>query len=296
MKKFHSKKQNSNKFPLFLFSIFFIGGFFLAFSFFMNPKFIINYIKETYLMSKNNNITTWYINETLGKPKNLEEEDMGTTKYIPDPNPVENQQESIIYIYNTHQTEEYYINLLMEHDIVPSVMTSSYILREKLNARGLKSMVETTNIMDMLKNENLNYASSYQVSRKLMEDAYNKNPTLTYFIDLHRDSIPYESSTLVLDKMTYAKALFVIGTDNPNYLQNKAFAEQISNQMNSHLEGISRGILEKGGENSNGIYNQDFNDKTILIEIGSSYNTIMEVTNTIEILAQSISEVIKGDS
>ena len=39
-----------------------------------------------------------------------------------------------------------------------------------------------------------------------------------------------------------------------------------------------------------GIYNQDFSDKVMLIQVGGKENTIDEVNRTLEILAEVLSE------
>lgn len=290
MKRFKSKKKKTIKFKILVFIVIFSLSFYYVFSYFVDPNILLENIKNRYF--NNSNIVTWYINDLFGSVK--EDNGLGKTEYIPDPNPTANKHEPIVYIYNTHQSEEYYVDLLMEHDIMPSVMTSSYILREKLNNLKINTMVETSNIKSILDNNGWNYTRSYEASRTLLEQAKINNPTLSIFIDLHRDSIPYESSTLITKDSSYAKVLFVIGTEHENFLKNKEFALQISNTMNEKVEGISKGILEKGGAGNNGIYNQDFDSKTILIEVGSSYNYITEVSKTMEVLAESIALVV-GD-
>ena len=84
----------------------------------------------------------------------------------------------------------------------------------------------------------------------------------------------------------------MIGTEHENYQENEAFASQISEAMNNLVPNISKGILEKNGQGNNGVYNQDFSSKTILIEVGSSYNYIAEVTATMDILAKSLASVV----
>ena len=46
--------------------------------------------------------------------------------------------------------------------------------------------------------------------------------------------------------------------------------------------------------NVNGIYNQDLSPNTLLIEVGGVDNTIEEVYNTIEALANVLNKYIKG--
>ena len=174
-------------------------------------------------------------------------------------------------------------------------MTASYMLREKLNNNNIPTMVETNDITEFLRTNNWNYASSYKVSRILMEDAKNKNDSLMYFIDIHRDSVNKKISTINIDNKNYAKILFIVGLENPNYNENLALTESINDMFNRKYPNLSRGIYKKQGKGVNGVYNQDFNNKTILIEIGGEENTIDEVNNTVEAISIILTEYIKGD-
>ena len=51
--------------------------------------------------------------------------------------------------------------------------------------------------------------------------------------------------------------------------------------------------MKKSGKGVNGIYNQDFNVNTMLIEVGGQYNNISEVNNTLKIFAQVLRDYIK---
>lgn len=289
MMRFKTRKKHSYKlFGIFLL-IFFIGGFVSFYGYFFNPNVLINYINL-----KHSN--TSLVNTFLGffASSDLEEE-MGKMTYVSDPNPSLNKNDAIVYIYNTHQTEEYTLSFQMDYSVIPSVMTASYMLREDLGRLGIPSMVETNDFTKYLNEHGLNYASSYKVSRIFMESAKENNKDLVYFVDLHRDSIPYEASTLKMGDKNYAKVLFVIGKDNPNYILNDSFAKAINKVMEEKVGGISRGIIYKEGPGNNGVYNEDFNQNTILIEIGSSYNQIEEIKNTITVLASAFKEVIGSD-
>ena len=211
---------------------------------------------------------------------------------LKNPAPEENKENPLIYLYNTHQGEEYNGGILSEHDIVPTVMMATYSLREQLNKYSLNTIVETNQISEILKINNWNYASSYKASRLLMTSAYEKNPSLQYFIDVHRDAIPYESSIITHENKVYAKVLFVVGEDYDKYLANLSLAEKLSNALNQKVPKISRGIMKKGGSGVNGIYNQDFSPNTLLIELGGQYNSINEVNNTVLVLAEVLKEVI----
>ena len=65
--------------------------------------------------------------------------------------------------------------------------------------------------------------------------------------------------------------------------------------FNEKYPGLSRGIYKKKGAGVNGVYNQDFSPKTILIEVGGQDNTIDEVFNTCEAISTILTEYIKED-
>lgn len=213
--------------------------------------------------------------------------------YIKDPYEDKEIKEPIIYLYNTHQSEEYKTNNLESYNIKPTVMMTSYILREKLNNNGLNTIVEENDVTEFLRTNNWNYASSYKVTKLLMTDAYNKNKSLKYFIDLHRDSVKKSISTVSIDNKSYARILFIVGLENKNYESNLKFTDTINKMFNEKYPSLSRGIYKKKGAGVNGVYNQDFNPNTILIEVGGQDNTIDEVFNTCEAISVVLTEYIK---
>lgn len=242
-----------------------------------------------------NNVLDYLLNYTIGQSENVDEVYNGAEKaqeYLADPAPLENKANPLVYLYNTHQGEEYSSNGLSSHDVIPTVMLAGYKLREELNNLDIKTIMETTPIKDVLTINGWNYASSYKASKYLMQDALSKNQTLKYFFDIHRDSISYEASTVSYQNKSYAKVLFVIGTDYDNYNENLSLAEKISERLNKEVPHLSRGILKKGGQGVNGIYNQDFSSQTLLFELGGQYNKISEVNNTLLVLAKVLKEVI----
>lgn len=209
-----------------------------------------------------------------------------TTPVVKEENPPK------IYLYNTHQTEEYQSSELLEFTIKPTVMINNYILEDIFNRNGYQTIVEERSIKEMLNNNNWKYSSSYKASRIYLEDTYKLNPSLEYFIDLHRDSLPHSKTYISIDGKDYAKILFLIGLENPNYEKNLLLTEKINNKLNEYYPGLSKGILKKGGEGVNGIYNQDFNENVILVEMGGYENTTTEVLNSSLAFAKCFMEAI----
>lgn len=200
-----------------------------------------------------------------------------------------------IYIYNTHQTEEYKPTSYLEYSVNPNVLMASYILEEQLSKKGHVVLVEEESVSKLRTTLGLNYAGSYKVTRSMMENAKKNNPTLKYYIDLHRDSLTRDKTTLTVDGKSYAKILFIVGLENSNYQENLDFTNKISDLLNQKVKGLSKGIYKKEGPLVNGVYNQDFSNRVILIELGGNENTIDEVYRSLIVLGEVLDEVIKND-
>ena len=302
--RFKGKRKKAVRFHVYFICFFVIlsFAFFLSyFSSFFSKESVLTFMLNTNLFSSKHqehqeqDIFDFLLDYTIGRQELTEDEYDGSLspqEYTPDPTPEENKENPVIYLYNSHQGEEYTGDTLDSHDVVPTVMLANYRLREELNLLGLNTIVETNPITEVLTANGWNYASSYAASKLLMQDALEKNSTLEYFFDIHRDSISYESSVTTYEGKTYAKILFVIGTDHENYEQNLTFAEKLNTILNQKVPNLTRGIIKKGGDGVNGIYNQDFSPNTLLFEIGGTYNKISEVTNTVHVLAESLKELI----
>ena len=204
----------------------------------------------------------------------------------------EESKDPLIYIYNTHQTEEYETSTILDYSIKPTVTISNYILEEIFNKNKLYTYVEEANIKEILNKNSWNYSYSYKATRILLEQRKQEYPTLKYFIDIHRDSITKDKTTVIINNKSYAKILFLIGLENPNYQENLLFTEKLNNLINQKYPNLTKGIYKKGGPGVNGVYNQDFSKYLILVEMGGYQNTPIEVLNSSLALAECFMEVI----
>ena len=204
-----------------------------------------------------------------------------------------NEEEPIVYIYNTHTNEEYSYNKSNLYNITPTVLTASYMLESEFNKLGIKCIVEENNTTNIVNERNLSYSASYKVSRELLENKKLEYPSLSYFIDLHRDSVERSITTTTIDNITYARTMFLLGLENENYKENQGVMEELNNYLDTNYKGLSRGIYEKKGSGVNGVYNQDFHKNVMLIEVGGVDNTIDEVANSIKVIAKMLENYIK---
>ena len=212
-----------------------------------------------------------------------------------DNNVINYKKDPIVYIYNTHNKENYYHSKTEPYNIIPTVVTTSYMLKETLKINGIESIVEERSTQDVLNKKKWIYAYSYKVTRSFLEDAKKKNPTLKYYIDIHRDSVKKNISTIKIKDKAYARVLFILGLENKNYSKNQKMISYINNEINKKFPNLSRGIYKKQGKGVNGVYNQDFSPNCILIEFGGTENTIEEVHNTVEVIGSIIAQYI-GDN
>ena len=56
------------------------------------------------------------------------------------------EKDPIVYIYNSHQTENYTLRVANDYSISPTVYHASYILKEHLKNNGVSSLVEDSSV------------------------------------------------------------------------------------------------------------------------------------------------------
>ena len=261
----------------------------------INEDTLIGFLFSNNLEIKNNDNNVDLILKYALDIKNINKEDITVIKEELKEEKVEINKEPLVYIYNTHQEEKYTSNYLEPYSMTSSVLIASKILKEYLSDYGINSLVEEDSVSAKLHSLNWKYGYSYKVSRMFLENAYQNNASLKYFIDLHRDSSIYDKTTTEIDGEKYARLLFVVGLDHSNYEPNLELVTKLRKKIDEYNPNLCRGIMKKSGKGVNGIYNQDFSEKSMLIEAGGQYNSISEVNNTLKVLAKILADFIKED-
>lgn len=192
-----------------------------------------------------------------------------------------------VYIYNTHDTEKYNLPYTSDHSITPDVTLASKILKEYLKNYNIDSYIETSSMKEYLSKNKLKYTDSYKASRYFLEKNLTKDYKL--ILDIHRDSLRHKYTLYEKDNKKYARILFIIGASNKDYKKNKLIADNLNTRLNNEYKGISRGVTLREDIS----YNQDLNNKIILVKIGGIDSTLEEVNNTMEVLAEIINDYIK---
>ncbi len=194
---------------------------------------------------------------------------------------------NLVYIYNTHDTEKYTLPFTSDYSIIPDVTLVSKMLKEYLKNYNIDSYIESSKTKDYLKKNKLKYSDSYEASRYYLEKNLNNNYKL--ILDIHRDSLRHKYTLYEKENKKYARILFIIGASNKNYKKNKEVAENLNKRLNDKYKGISRGVTIR----EDTTYNQDLNSNIILVKIGGIDNTLEELNNTIEVFSKVINDYIK---
>lgn len=209
-------------------------------------------------------------------------------------------QNPLVLIVHTHATESYSKDGETYYD--PSVSDRNQDINENVVSVGdVIEKVLKENGIGVLHDKTLHdypsYNGSYANSLKSVENYKQQYPSIQIVLDIHRDAIIYDDGTKVkvtkdIDGKTAAQMMLVVGTndgglEHPFWRENLKFAVQLQNFIEKKYSGLMRGInLRKerfNGHTTNG---------SIIVEVGTSGNTLSESKYSAELFAKSLAEMV----
>lgn len=193
------------------------------------------------------------------------------------------------FVYFTHSQEAYQPILAAQGEKIAIYHPISNIttFQDQINAQFALHQLEAS----FLENYNKKEMDDYNSIRPLVQQAIGQKD-YDIILDIHRDSAKANVTTLKSGEASYAKFIFVIGREHPNYRWNEQLAQNLSNQLNKLVPGISRGVLPKEGKGVDGVYNQDLSNDLINVELGGIDNTEEEINRSIAVLAKALSNLL----
>lgn len=202
-----------------------------------------------------------------------------------------------VLIFHTH-SQEAFIDSEAGNPDDSIVGTGAYLAQLLTDKYGIEA-IHHEGVYDLV-NGDLDRSRAYELAKPEVEAILNKYPSIEVVIDLHRDAVK-ESTHLVTEingKQT-AKIMFFNGMsrtrtngeiaylNNPNRADNLAFSLQMQLAAGEKYPGFTRRIYLKAY-----CYNMHLKPKTLLIEAGAQNNTVEEVKNAMEPLAEVLHSVL----
>lgn len=204
----------------------------------------------------------------------------------------------IVLIVHTHATEAYsedgaisYLDTGGEYarssDIKNNVVAVGRILAQELNNAGIPTLQST------ILHDAAQYKDSYARSEETIRQYLEKYPSIRLVIDLHRDAIVRSNGALVRpvalsDGEAAAQVMCVVGSDwggqsCPNWEGNLALALKLREALNSKTQNICRPPYLKSST-----YNQELAPYSLLLEMGSSGNSLEEAGRSARLVANAL--------
>ncbi len=130
-------------------------------------------------------------------------------------------------------------------------------------------------------------ALAYDRSRRTAAQLLKKRPSC--ILDVHRDAVPREEYSKIINGKGVTKVQLVIGRENPNFKANNDFAKQVKAIVDKKYPGFIKGIFYGTGK-----YNQDLGPRTLLLEFGTHTNSRDSAERGTAIFADAASSVLYG--
>lgn len=205
-----------------------------------------------------------------------------------------------VLIYHTHTCESYldedcgyyYEDFYPRStDGAQGVIAVGDRIAESLKANGIGV------VHDKTLHDYPSYDGSYGRSWDTIEEYKEKYPGIVVTLDIHRDSMTASDGTKYKPTFTYggkkaAQIMIMTGYAEddsfPTWDENLIFAAKLQKKCEDSYPGMTRPM--DFGEYS---YNMDFNNGSLLIEVGTDANTVDEAAYTGELLGKALSAVLQ---
>lgn len=203
-----------------------------------------------------------------------------------------------VLIFHTHSQEAFADSIA--GDSSTSIVGIGAYLAQKLNEQGIETL-HHDGVYDLIDGK-LDRSRAYELSEIGVREILNQYPSIEVVIDLHRDGVREDMHlvTEINGKQT-ARIMFFNGLSrtktngdiaylyNPYIQDNLAFSFQMQMASESMYPGLARKIYLKGYR-----YSLHMMPKSLLIEAGAQTNTVEEMKNAMDLLAELLNRVLIG--
>lgn len=202
----------------------------------------------------------------------------------------------LVLVIHTHATEsfmpegaKYYID---EGELARSHNTS-----ENMIAVGVEfvKILEENGIPTLhcvILHDKESYRESYSRAAESIEKYLKEYPSIKYVFDLHRDSLMRSTGELIsavtsVNGENTAQVMPVVGSGYNGWEENMTFALKLRAKLNGEHTNLCRPVCLRASN-----YNQGLSEISVLIEIGTSGNSLSEAKKAASLTAQAIAQLI----
>ena len=164
-------------------------------------------------------------------------------------------------------------------------------MAEALEARGYRVLHDKT-LCDYPE-----YNGAYSRSREVIRKDLEEYPSICLVLDVHRDAVSDGSGGQLrmaaeLDGQAVAQIMLVVGSDDgglehPDWEQNLSLAAALQGILAQESPGMARPLNLRSER-----FNQDLGPLGLLIEVGSSGNTLEEALRAADRLSQGLADLL----
>ncbi len=206
-----------------------------------------------------------------------------------------------VLILHTHATESYSPEGAVSYSADKSDRNTDTAQNMVAVGEAVKKVFDDAGILaihDKTLHDHPSFNGSYANSLKTVEQYKAKYPSICVVLDLHRDAFVYDDGSKAkfvteIDGKKTAQLMLVVGTngsglDHPDWRENMKLALKLQNKIIAKYPKLMRGV---------NLRKERFNGHTTLgsmiIEVGSSGNTLSEAIRGATIGAREIAEFLK---
>jgi len=201
-----------------------------------------------------------------------------------------------VLIIHTHTTESYtpegadtYNDASTDRSLsdAENMIAVGRVMKNELEKAGIE-VIHDTELHDYP-----SYNGSYAHALKAINSYLEKYPSIQVVLDVHRDAIVYDDGTKAklvteIEGKDAAQVMIVCGTnegglEHPNWRENLKFSVKMQNAVNNDYPGLMRNINLRTER-----FNGHTTKASIILEMGTSGNTIEEAKYSAELLGKSI--------
>jgi stage II sporulation protein P len=210
----------------------------------------------------------------------------------------------LVLVLHTHGTESYAAEGEISYetdygfrsdDIKQNVVAVGKAMSEELNKCGVPT------IHCIVMHDKESYLNSYKRAAETINFYLDKYPSIVCILDIHRDALQNSNSDILRPitaveyngkTETAAQIMAVVGSDymgaiHPKWRDNLVLALKLKNILDLRYPDLSRPINLRGAA-----FNQQFAPLSLLLEIGSTGNTLAESIQSGVIIADTLAGVL----